>query len=548
MESGFSRHYDGHVDEHKGKRTGGKTGLKKRKAIIFVRRSKEDNEASLQNQIDICYKYCEENGFEVVTIIIEEVSAYNTPIDKRPKMQELFDMALQKKMDVVVCWQQSRLVRSIADQIIVQEVLVEQAGCEVLFADPSEQPFVSNDEFTFLVQMIKGWSNEHEVTELRKRVKQHIRNHQKNGKYVGGTFTGYEWNKHTMRLEQIPDEIEVVKSIFHQYLKEGWSTLQIANWLNKKGVRTKYGKRFYQATVNNILRQKIYCGYYRWGYTTSKRRDKPQPAEGCEVLVTWVDPIITLEEWEQVQLIMQSRSGKKRGQKIIRNNANSLLLTGLIYCETCNRLMGTRNGTSYYSRKDGTTVENKYFRYVCNHPLCKAKTKRYDAEAVDTLVLKEIVKAVSSLDRSVLFERAIRAVEDKKKELYTEQERISHETYQISRERNTLWTNLSNTTDQKLVRMYNEKLLQLEAKEEHLSKRSQQMQEVADQIEVNQTQIDEFMKLIQTLISNDVNSFPIEKKRLYITRLVKNVHLNDDEINLTLLWEEDQAIKEVASL
>ena len=51
------------------------------------------------------------------------------------------------------------------------------------------------------------------------------------------------------------------------------------------------------------------------GFTTSVRRGKPEEAEGFDAKVDWIEPIITLEEWNKVQEIMVSRSGIKRGQK-----------------------------------------------------------------------------------------------------------------------------------------------------------------------------------------------------------------------------------------
>lgn len=59
------------------------------------------------------------------------------------------------------------------------------------------------------------------MKQLRIRVKEHLRERARDGRYVGGTYTGYQWDTMRKRMVEVPEEMEVVKLIFQHYLYEG---------------------------------------------------------------------------------------------------------------------------------------------------------------------------------------------------------------------------------------------------------------------------------------------------------------------------------------
>lgn len=105
-----------------------------KKAVIFVRKSLEEKNEScgLEYQAKMCLNKAKEQGYEVVEVIEEENSAYNKSISERPKLQAMLDMATEKKVNAVICWQQSRLARDMSDIIIISGVLSE-AECDIIF-------------------------------------------------------------------------------------------------------------------------------------------------------------------------------------------------------------------------------------------------------------------------------------------------------------------------------------------------------------------------------------------------------------------------------
>ena len=72
-------------------------------------------------------------------------------------------------------------------------------------------------------------------------------------------------------LEIDRQETEYVKLIFNKTLNEGYVSYRMSEYLNKVGVRTHNGKEFQCNSINRILKNKLYCGYYVAGDTTSQK-------------------------------------------------------------------------------------------------------------------------------------------------------------------------------------------------------------------------------------------------------------------------------------
>lgn len=84
------------------------------------------------------------------------------------------------------------------------------------------------------------------------------------GGYSGGRAPmGYRVENHTLVIN--PEEAEVVKKIF-ELRDDGMVMLDIVDYLNRSGYKTRNGKPFVISTVQSILNnRKTYTGYYRYG-------------------------------------------------------------------------------------------------------------------------------------------------------------------------------------------------------------------------------------------------------------------------------------------
>jgi hypothetical protein len=154
-----------------------------------------------------------------------------------------------------------------------------------------------------------------------------------NGTFYGnGNILGYR--RHEEKLDggkkQVdfiidPEQAETVRLIFKMYL-EGNGLLQIKNELEQRGRKTAMGKDVWHATViSKVLKNSFYCGIitYRKDYTpdylTQKRYANYGEVEQIKVEGKH-EPIITIEDFERVQAIMESKRTEnpsiKTGKKV----------------------------------------------------------------------------------------------------------------------------------------------------------------------------------------------------------------------------------------
>lgn len=106
----------------------------------------------------------------------------------------------------------------------------------------------------------------------------------KEGKYTGGNVPfGYrlvpsgELNKYgrmLKKLEFVFEEAEIVRFIFEKTTVEGVGSHIMASMINELGVRTHNGASFQSNTINRILRNSIFCGYYYRSGIISPRQEE----------------------------------------------------------------------------------------------------------------------------------------------------------------------------------------------------------------------------------------------------------------------------------
>lgn len=155
----------------------------------------------------------------------------------------------------------------------------------------------------------------------------------------------------------------------------------MAEYLNNLGVKTRNGSDFQCNTVNRILKNRLYCGYYVAGDTSSPK---------LENLV-----IIDENVFDEVQKILRQRSKKNdEKQHIARTTKGKTLLSGNLYCAHCGGKLVASAGKDSYRLKDGTVKYSDHIRYVCYHRTRKLSDcdgqSVYQAERIDEFVLSQV--------------------------------------------------------------------------------------------------------------------------------------------------------------
>jgi site-specific DNA recombinase len=195
---------------------------------------------------------------------------------------------------------------------------------------------------------------------------------------AGGPPFGYRLDSATGFLVVAEDEAPLVPIVFDLYLTRRMGARSIANWLNERGHRTKYGKPWSHMSVLTMLRDRAYVGEVFF-------RDRYHPA-----------PHPALVDVEVFDAVQELRAG--RGENLSKRAANSsaYLLSGLVVCSMCGkRFVGNIAGGSRY-RYSTCFTRQRYGKDSC-------PTDRLPAEELDQAVLDALLAVYEEVD---LFERA----------------------------------------------------------------------------------------------------------------------------------------------
>ena len=250
---------------------------------------------------------------------------------------------------------------------------LEQAVEALLTVDQLASQVVCTDEElpAPLQGLLKAFHNRDAGSVRRQRIREGMEAKALLGEGLGRPPYGYRIGA-TRRLEEVPQEAEVVRLMFRLYLEQGLGLRSIVGYLNQHGYLTRRGRSWSMGTIRDILRNRVYIGTYtRFGL----RLPGSHP------------PMISPQEFRQVQDMMQARSPIRRSPI-----QEPFLLSGLVYCEQCgNRMIGVTRRQSW-RRKDGHRMRSVYRYYQCqsrtNQGLCEYQTWR--AAELEEAVVTEL--------------------------------------------------------------------------------------------------------------------------------------------------------------
>ncbi len=343
-----------------------------------------------------CREFAKQNGWIVEKEFYEKgVSGFKVSANDRDAIQDLKEAAMHGEFDVLLVYMFDRLGRRDDETPFVVEWFVKQ-GIEVWSTQEGQQRFENQTDK--LLNYIRYWQANGESVKTSMRLKTRMAQLTAEGIYHGGTTPlGYRAvhkgrvNKKGQPVKDLEidrQEAEYVKLIFNKTLNEGYGSYRMADCLNKMGVRTHNGSEFQCNTINRILKNKLYCGYYVAGETTSQK---------LEHLA-----IIDENVFDSVQHILKQRSSKnEEKQHIARTTKGRTLLSGNIYCAHCGNHLIASGINEKYERKDGTTGVSNALRYVCYHRARKLNDcdgqSVYSAPKVDAAVLAVVNRYLAAI-------------------------------------------------------------------------------------------------------------------------------------------------------
>lgn len=286
-----------------------------RRVVIYARVSTEHKEQleALENQLEWYKPIIESHPeWEVVEWYIDK-GITGTSAEKRPRFMQMIEDAKKKMFDLIITREVSRFARNTVDTLQYTRLLKEYK-VDVYFLNDNIRTFDGDGELrlTIMATLAQDESRKTSV-----RVKAGQQTTMENGTFFGnGNILGYDRVDKTKFVIN-HEQAQTVRLIYDLYLK-GWGLQKIKYELEHRGMKTSMGKsKWYCTVISHVLQNSFYCGIitYHKEYVPDFLKQKKIKNYG-EIELTQVqgthEPIVTVEEYERVQAIMES---KRREQK-----------------------------------------------------------------------------------------------------------------------------------------------------------------------------------------------------------------------------------------
>jgi site-specific DNA recombinase len=317
---------------------------------IYARYSSDNqSEASIDDQVRVCRRYAELQGF---TVIAEyEDAGISGASTLRPGYQKLLEDARKGAFDIVLAEGLDRLSRDLADVATLHKHL-SYLGirlCTVVEGETSE-----------LHIGFKGTMNALFLRDLAQKTHRGLEGRIREGKSAGGLCYGYDLVPGETGARTIDEaEAPVVRRIFEEYAA-GRSPRKIAMRLNKEGVPGPFGRPWRDTAIRGhvirgtgILNNELYIGIRVWNRlryvkdpVSGRRRSRLNPPDLW--IVTKVPDLRIVDDalWDAVkrrQTTIRDSDGvsKARASRFWERRSAKHLLTGLVYCGSCGARMAS---------------------------------------------------------------------------------------------------------------------------------------------------------------------------------------------------------------
>lgn len=390
---------------------------------IYSRKSRFTGKGeSIGNQVELCKAYiCGHYGEAALdyTVIYEDEGFSGGDLN-RPDFKRMMDDAKKHRIHAIVVYRLDRISRNISD---FAGLIEELARLDIAFVSIKEQ-FDTGTPMGRAMMYIASVFSQLERETIAERIRDNMHELAKTGRWLGGTTpTGYASEavksihvdgktRKACRLKLIPEEAEVIKTIYDLYMETDSQTLTEAE-LIKRGLKTKNNKYFTRFSIKSILQNPVYMiadedaynyfvkvksdlfsdrkafdgvhGIMAYNRTCQEkgRTTKFRPPEEWIVAVGLHPGMIPGKVWAAVQESLE----RNKSKAYHRPRSNEALLTGLLYC-TC----GSRMYPKLSQRKtpDGKQV----YTYVCKMKERSRRTvchsKNVNGNIIDMAVIQEI--------------------------------------------------------------------------------------------------------------------------------------------------------------
>lgn len=398
-------------------------------AVVYARVSTEDQAKhgySLEGQEEACKQKANELGATQILVFKDE-GVTGSILERRGLQQAL--AAVKAGANLFIVYDPDRLSRKLAHQLLLAE-MIEKAGCRLEFVNFEWQ----NTPEGKLFYSLRGAIAEYEKEKFLARSRFGKLTKARKGMLTHDPRTfGYNYTQGSFEIDE--KEAKLYRQMVGMAFS-GMSPERIASLFNEAGYPGPKGGKWRRATVRRILKSPVYTGtiylnrYCAEGVKSvraAKRKASPTIRPKEEWIAVSVPPLITKQEWEDLQEALERTKKGKRGTKV-----NRYILSGFLYCGECGAPLHGTSGTGkkgqiyrYYacSNRHMTETDRKYSSKPC-------PSQYYRADRLERSVwekVKEWLIDPEALVRDLQSEKTVSATQREKENLFEQDKSLEKE-------------------------------------------------------------------------------------------------------------------------
>ena len=348
---------------------------------LYIRLSKEDeNENESESVInqekilrDFVDDYFDPGSFSIVDVFADDGLTGTDTL--RPAFKRLESCIASKEVNCMIIKSLARGFRNLADQQKFLEEFIPLHGARfICTGTPFIDTYANPRSASGLEVPIRGMFNEQFAATTSEEVRKTFKMKRERGEFIG-SFAPYGYKKDPNdknRLLVDEEAAEVVKSIYHWFVGEGYSKMGIAKRLNQMGelnpeaYKKKKGFKYSNPhsgqndglwsskTISIILQNPVYTGVMVQGrqrvisYKVHKQVNVPE--EEWFVVQGTHEAIIDRETFEKAQTLHQ------RDTRAAPSKREVYLMSGFVRCADCKKAMHrkTAHDIAYYACRSYT--------------------------------------------------------------------------------------------------------------------------------------------------------------------------------------------------
>jgi site-specific DNA recombinase len=542
--------------------------------VIYSRKSKFTGKGeSIENQIELCRQYIAMHFGEEAAenVLVYEDEGFSGGNLERPQFKKMMKDSQKIAFAAIVVYRLDRISRNIGDFA----KLIEDLGDRHIDFISIREQFDTSSPMGRAMMYIASVFSQLERETIAERIRDNMHELSKTGRWLGGTTpTGYASEslssvtvdgkvKKACKLKPIPEEIQLVKTIFSVFMETG-SLSKTDQYLLEHRCVTKRGKQFTRFAIRGILTNPVYMIADETAYQYLKENNvdlfaersefdgehgvmaynrtlqRPGKANQIRPMEEWIvavgkhPGIIAGSDWVRVQAMLDVNKSKSYR----RPRSNVALLSGLLRCGECGDYM--RPKLTNRKNAEGDLI----YTYMCSTKERSHGTvcamKNCNGNTLDAKIIEEIRKLSADKETLARLLAQTKKVISGSKEGYDAELALLREKHAETEERiKRLVESLSVASDTS-AKYVMEQIDALHQESETQQLRLAELEALTEQSRMLHQEFAFHQEMIESFASA-VDSATLEEKRRLLRTIVKKVVWDGKNAYVYLFAEDGEA-------